>query len=200
MTTDAPIVRTGDTGEPTNNEGNFAKRKLNDAVLTTPLIREPETVSHEDGSTMFTEFDAAGKPNLIRGYDVYEDGEQVLGSETHLLDGERHDLDANTPALRSWKDGELRMEMRCRHGEMQDGASGEPAFRAFKGGREELHIHYAGGKVQDPAPKVPAHVATLANGMTRSTFYTQGVVTEQQDRFPTTLGDIGAITLTRTAE
>lgn len=202
MTRQTPILRTGDTGEPSDNTGNFAKRKAREAALSTPLVREPQTVLLDDGSVdTVTDFGADGLAVRVRSYgqELDVDGAQLLAAETHLVGGGYHDPDPETPAVQSWEGGLPRLRMRYRHGELQDPADGSPAIVAFEGDREILHIHYAGGKVQDPKPGVPAHVNTLANGMTRSTFHTQGTVTEQQDRFPTTLGGIGAITVTHTA-
>jgi hypothetical protein len=196
----------GRPGEPTENTGQYAKRQREDGALNRPLTREPERKLRADGALLsVTEFDEKGGPATVTAYDEMSDsGEQKIASVVHLRDGQKHDPDDVTPSVRSYTDGNLTVAMRFQHGTLQDPADGSPAVSAEVESGGSITIHYAGGKEQDPRPGVPAHVATLSNGMTRSTFFTQGTATKQEDRFPNVLKDFGignyGVTVTRTAE
>ena len=164
-------------------------------ILTTFSVRgTKETVS---------QFDLSGALTRKTSYEPSDvPGELDRTADEHFLGGLRHDLNDVTPAVTAYKNGSVSLILRNQHGILQDPVDGTPALRAFDvDGREQMRVHYAGGKMQDPAPEVPAHVATLASGITRSTFYTQDVATKQVDRFPTTTGGIldGDLVITRDA-
>lgn len=161
-------------------------------------------ISHSPDGTIRTvnEFDMDG--NVSRKVcsepsDV--PGELQRTSEEHFAGGLRHDLNLDNASVVTWVNGHVSIALRHQHGNLQDPEDGRPAMVAFdEDGREQMHVHYAGGKIQDPAPGVPAHVATLATGITRSIYYTQGTPTEQVDRFPTDDSIFGGdIVVTRTA-
>jgi hypothetical protein len=133
-----------------------------------------------------------------------EYGDPVIESQEFFAGENRNDPSYTIPSVRTWRNGVIALEMRHKMGNLNDAVGGEPAVLAFdENGKEQMRIHYHNGEIQDPKPGVPAHVATLGNGMSRSTFYTRGRVTEQQDRFPmpdmATFGVGDALIVTRKA-
>ena len=171
-----------------------------------PRIARTRTRNFPSGRPAEVEvFDEFGTVAERRKYADSSDPDAPLALTTHMLfeNGRQHDVDGESAVRTFHDDGSRKMALRYRHDLLSDGANGEPALTYWADdGAEVMHIHHSAGKIQDPAPGVPAHVSTLSNGMSRSTFYTQDVVTSQVDKMPLDVPGYGTqnIVVTRTAE
>lgn len=187
-----PQVRKKNTGEP-GNGGQYAARANTETDI---VLEHGWTRRVMDGVTMDTlrylsgsiaeekYYNADGE---LRVHDKWSEDTGDLPSSRFssamYKDGQLHDAEDGTAAVRTWEDGKPRLVVHMQNGEQHDPKPGVPAFTAYaENGTATLTIHMQHGVIQDPAPGVPAHVATLDNGrMKRSTYYTQGQSWKQTD-------------------
>lgn len=187
-----PQVRKKNTGEP-GNGGQYAAQSRPEAET---VLEQGWTRRVMDGVTMDTLRYPSGSiaeekyynsDGELRVHDTWtddtDDHPSSRQSSAIYSDGQRHDADDGTAAIRTWEGGKPRLTVHMQNGEQHDPKPGVPAITAFaENGTATLTIHMQHGVIQDPAPGVPAHVATLGNGrMKRSTYYTQGQSWKQTD-------------------
>ena len=117
---------------------------------------------------------------------VDEEGAPVPETIQHFANRQFHDPEPGVAAQQILTDGVVTARVHHWHGSIHDPDPETPAVRLVSPDGSSIEMHYSAGKKQDPAPGVPAEVHTLKGGQRRSTWFTAGIPTKQQDVLPGT--------------